>query len=94
MLVHRFTYQLLQGFDFVHLARHHSVQLQVPLSYCCMMCPDELYMRLFVANISSPSHSCRHCLGVVFLNQPAKSIAVPIASWRSVQQRFCQRSPA
>ena len=25
----RFTYQLLQGFDFVHMARHHGVRVQV-----------------------------------------------------------------
>lgn len=29
----RFTYQLLQGFDFVHLSRHHGVQLQVSTCY-------------------------------------------------------------
>ena len=27
----RFTYQLLQGFDFVHMARHHGVRVQVSL---------------------------------------------------------------
>ena len=25
----RFSYQLLQGFDFVHMARHHGVRVQV-----------------------------------------------------------------
>ena len=34
MLQCRFTYQLLQGFDFVHLSRHHGVQLQVILCNC------------------------------------------------------------
>ena len=26
--LHRFTYQLLQGYDFVHLAREHGVRVQ------------------------------------------------------------------
>ena len=28
-LVRRFSYQLLQGYDFVHMARHHGVRVQV-----------------------------------------------------------------
>ena len=30
-LVRRFSYQLLQGYDFVHMARHHGVRVQVRL---------------------------------------------------------------
>jgi tyrosyl-tRNA synthetase len=33
----RFTYQLLQGYDFVHLNREHGVRMQVhiPVYKCC-----------------------------------------------------------
>ena len=29
-----FTYQLLQGYDFVHLCKEHGVQVQVGLCSC------------------------------------------------------------
>ena len=34
----RFTYQLLQGYDFVHLNRQHGVRMQVPAHAPCVSC--------------------------------------------------------
>lgn len=33
-----FTYQLLQGYDFVHLAREHGVRAQVWFGHRCLLC--------------------------------------------------------
>jgi hypothetical protein len=52
MIVCRFTYQLLQGYDFVHLNRQHGVRLQVPLLLPC--CGADL----------ASTHSCSCFQGV------------------------------
>ena len=42
MLLCRFTYQLLQGYDFVHLNRAHGVRLQVKTTACASAPPNTI----------------------------------------------------